>query len=187
MPLRLFAFAPPPTTSIRLCVSVYSWLGISHSRWLCWRVPLIPLRCSWALRLQGKCRLVQSQLRMKLIYPEKKKKTHPTHNQWHHEESVPHWWEKLLNLAAIFYQGFFFFWGSQLRRVTWCGGLSGCEPPPPPTPCTFSLMQCRKIESSAYSERCCKTLALVIGVPPTNHHSNHFGGCFDYRPSLQYT
>lgn len=56
----------PPSLCPSLCKHLLSW-------WLCWRVPLIPLWCSWALCLQGKCRPVQSQLRMKLIYPENKK------------------------------------------------------------------------------------------------------------------
>lgn len=92
----LFAFIFP---------SLYSSL-YKHSLMLCWRVPLIPRRCSWALCLQGRLRLVQSRLRMKLIYPEKKyPDIKPVASGVASSSLV--WAEKPLNLAAISYEDLF--------------------------------------------------------------------------------
>lgn len=65
--------------SICLCLRICPWIEISHSWWLCWCVPLIPQCRAYELHThgsrgrEGECRMVRSQLRMKLIYPRKKK------------------------------------------------------------------------------------------------------------------
>lgn len=128
MPVCLFVFTPPPLSICLLRMRLLVDGNQSQLVALLTRASHSAVQCSWALRLQGECRMVQSRLRMKLIYPGRKKKNTPrlTNGIMSHFLTC---WKSLLILPQFSTQVFFKV--SQLTRIhLWVRGqgLSHCKP-----------------------------------------------------------